>query len=176
MKNTKETVTLIEKIIIYSKRILEYIILHNQVERTKARFGNLGVIISLEESFKLQFSIIENRKEEILLKCKCLMTPLFKGYTFKGYDKLENFRLTEEIIRKGYMELDDRYSDNRYILFLYPYKDSVHDIKEGELYNLNKVSPILWNYEREIKSHRPNPYYIPSVFNDIKNYYAYRKK
>ena len=66
MKNTKETVTLIEKIIIYSKRILEYIILHNQVERTKARFGNLGVIISLEESFKLQFSIIENRKEEIL--------------------------------------------------------------------------------------------------------------
>lgn len=173
MENISE---LIAVLISLSNKILEYEISLIQLERVMYRFKLHGIISTVEESFNLQKSILTTREEELLIKCKTLLIPLFQGRNFIGFNKLFDYRLGSKDIDVGYKSLIEKDTNQIYILFLHEYADSRNHVYPGQLVEYVRIVQFKTNYENMVKLINAKKPPRPNIFNHLINYYGHANR
>ena len=146
----KHELTVIQRIIYYSKCILLLKVVLANLE--KAKFTLASIDVPFYKFNQCSLEIVNEIKDRIIqyeIKIKLLLSPLFKGNDF-GYDlNNTNWHITAEDLQRGYINLEkinltDGNSE-RFILLLSNYKDKRFDIHEGELLPFVKIATILGN-------------------------------
>jgi hypothetical protein len=173
MENISQLITMI---ISLSDKILDYEISLIQLERVKNRFNLHGIISAVEESFKLQKSILITRQEELLIKCKTLLIPLLQGRVFIGFKELFDYRLSNADIDNGYKSLIEKDTNQIYILFLHEYVDSRNHIYPGQLVEYVKIVQFKKNYEDMVKQINMSKPPRPNVIKYLLNHYGYANR
>lgn len=146
----KKELTVIQRILYYSKCILILKIVLGMLEKIKTLLASIPVpFYKTNTAISEIVSEIKDRITQYEIKIKLLLHPLFKGNDF-GYDPTNtNWHFTAEDMQRGYLHLEKINSTDgnseRFILLLSNYKDSKFDLHEGDLLPFTKVATILGN-------------------------------
>lgn len=128
--------TKIQKIIYLSKVILGLKLLKIKLNDCLIGIENIRVFIPhYKEYIATMIEDINNKISDINKQLSILLHPLLSGKYFCGYVTGENWGLTEEQLRQGYVELEEIKTESIYILLLYDYKD----IKAGTLIKFTNI-------------------------------------
>jgi len=143
--------TEIETIIILSMKIIQLNSIIKVLNELKSHLNYTTIVLNYcLINQPLMLSEVGAQIFKLNQVIKPILLSLFKGIKFIGYEDetTSNWALGRYALSKRYLQLETRVSEKEtkeYILFLTDYKDSSHNIKAGELIEMEKIYPILGN-------------------------------
>jgi hypothetical protein len=128
--------TKIQKIIYLSKVVLILKLLKIKLNDWLIGIENIRIFIpNYKEYISIMIKDINGKISDINKQLGILLHPLLEGKYFCGYVTGDNWGLTEDQLRNGYIELEEIKTENIYILLLHDYKD----IKAGTLIKFTNI-------------------------------------
>lgn len=149
----KKELTVIQKIIYYSKCILQLRIAILLEIRKIETLAKIPIpFYSNTKNQKENIEEMEDRIKQYEAKIKFLLYPLFQGINF-GYEESDKYwHLTTNDLQRGYLllekvEPDSNKNPDKYVIPLSTYKDNRIEIREGSLTPYVKVATILSKFK-----------------------------